>query len=216
MNRLITTAMIVGTALASHAWASSIGYTFTQTGFSDGLGDPGTLSGSFVATPEADGTIQTGDVSSFTATFQETETAGSGAGKVDSFVFNQLNDLSFDTTNAGSLEFSSGSLASGIIICSGGGDVNDVCEPHLPIGVATSSRGFFEDLPGFGSSVAQQAATVTALGSTSAAPEPGTLLIFGTGLTLLLAGGVRRRRAGHRQSTSGASLQACATGLAAT
>lgn len=203
MTRFATIAFVICGALVSNiARASSTTYDFTQTGFSDSNGDPGTLSGSFVATPEANGTIQTGDVLSFTATFKETATGGAGAGKVDSFLFNVLNDLSYDPANPGTLEFSSGSLTSGIILCSGRGDVNGVCvTSSSPLHAALDATGFFEDLPDFGVSLTQNAATITAVPSAQA-PEPSTLAVFSTGLLLLLSGCVRRRALERRLADS--------------
>ena len=193
MNRIAALLFITAGAVASStAWASSVTYTFTQNGFSDNNGDAGALTGSFVATPEANGTIQTADVSSFTATFHETAAGGAGAGKVDSFVFNVLNDLSFNTAVPSSLEFSSGSLGSGIVLCSGGGDVNGVCvQSSSPRHPALDASGFFEDLPDFGESLTKQAAIVTV--PVSQAPEPSTLAVFAAGLGLLACGSLRGR-----------------------
>jgi hypothetical protein len=197
MNRFAIIAFAIGSAVASRAaWASSITYSFTQNGFTDSLGDSGSVTGTFIATPEANGTIQKADVSKFFATFTETLTGGIGSGAMESFVFEDaLNDFFYDPANRADFDFSTGSVASGFILCSGNNDVNTACG----VGGVGNAFGFFEDLPeNLGASITSQLASVTALpaiGISPAAsvPEPGTLAIFATGLALLLAGSLRRR-----------------------
>lgn len=184
---LIAFAIVAG--VSSLAQASTINYTFTQNGFTDSAGDTGTLSGSFTATPEANGSVQLGDLVSFSATFQETVN-----GTPDSFLFVQPNDFYFDPNTDGSLNFSTGSTASGIIACSGSTDVNAVCEGLTnPIGPRTSSVGFFEDLPVFGASTTREASVVNVNGGGAAAPEPGSSILLATGVALIFVGSLIKR-----------------------
>jgi hypothetical protein len=172
------------------ARASTINYAFTQSGFVDSAGDAGTLSVTFSGTPEANGLVQLGDLTSFSATFSETVN-----GQPDSFLFNVANDFSFNPLAPGSLTFSTGSTQSGIVACSGGADVNAVCLGlTAPAGVRSSATGFFEDLPGFGASLAYQPSVVTVTGGSGpATPEPGTSVLLATGALLMIAGSFRRR-----------------------
>jgi hypothetical protein len=186
----ITSLAAVAFALLTGAQASTINYAFTQGGFVDSAGDAGTLSGTFSATPEAGGLVQLGDLTSFSATFSETVN-----GEPDSFVFNVANDFSYDPLTPGSLSFSTGSTQSGIVACTGGADVNAVCLGlTAPAGVRSSATGFFEDLPGFGASLAFQPSVVTVTGGSGAAtPEPGTSVLLATGALLMTVGSFRRR-----------------------
>jgi hypothetical protein len=83
-----------------------------------------------------------------------------------------------------------GSMQSGIVACSGGTDVNAVCDGLTsPVGPRLNASGSFEDLPAFGVSLTQQAAVTT-----TAAPEPGTMVLLATGLALVLTGATQIRR----------------------
>src|SRR5579863_10039405 len=123
INLLAAAAFVMLAGIGSHAQASTVSYTFTQGGFVDANNDTGTLSGSFAGTPEAGGVLQLGDLSSFSANFVETVN-----GLQDTFIFSNPNDFSYDPNTPGSLSFSSGSTAMGIVACTGTADVNAVCE----------------------------------------------------------------------------------------
>jgi hypothetical protein len=176
--------------VCTNASASSINYTFTQTGFVDQAGDGGVLNGTFTATPESNGLIQQQDLTAFQATFKETVN-----NIPDSFVFNILNDFSYDTTSPGSLEFSAGSAASGIQLCSGGNDTNFVCFGLSPTGGArANASGFFQDAPNFGVSLTRLGPQVSIAASPVATPEPATCALLGTaGGALLMVGALKRR-----------------------
>ncbi len=176
--------------------ASTVTYDFTQGGFVDGAGDAGTLTGSFTGTPEANGTLQAQDLTSFAATFRETV-----AGIPDNFEFpNDLSAFSFDPNEPSSLEFAAGSAQSGFLLCSGGTETNQVCFGINPnSGEAVDAFGFFEDLPNFGPSTTTLGPVVnTVAGSTATAPEPASGSLFaGAGFILVLIGTIRKRRAAH-------------------
>jgi hypothetical protein len=65
--------------------------------------------------------------------------------------------------------------------------VNVVCEGLTALGSArVNAYGFFEDLPDFGVSLTQQNAVVKlSKDPPSAVPEPGTTVLFATGLALV-------------------------------
>lgn len=182
-------AFAIAAGATSLARASTINYAFTQGGFTDSAGDPGTLTGSFTATPEANGSVQLGDLISFSATFQETVN-----GATDSFVFIQPNDFYYDPNTPGSLSFSTGSTTSGLIACTGSTDVNAVCEGLTnPFGPRTNAVGFFEDLPDFGAATTRLPSAVTINGGGASAPEPGSSILLATGVALIFAGSLIKR-----------------------
>jgi hypothetical protein len=181
-------------SVAGQATAASVTYDFTQTGFTDSNGVAGTLTGSFTANPESGGNITVADLTSFQATFQETY-----GGVPQNFVFNldNVNDFSFNAGVPGSFGFSAGAVSEGIVLCSGSTDVNQVCYGFTsPLSPRSSSKGFFEDLPDFPTSLTPNIAEVTQVGDPSAAtPEPDTLTMFaGAGLLLIGAGRIKYRR----------------------
>lgn len=161
--------------------ASTLTYVFSEAGFSDTAGNTGILNGTFTGTPESNGILQLADLTTFGATFVETVN-----GTPENFVFNTPTDFFFDPNIAGSLNFSTGSTLSGIVLCSGSTDTGAVCfglGPHS--GGATSALGFFEDLPNFGPSTTRLPASVTAAGAPSAVPEPGTCVLLLTGCLVM-------------------------------
>lgn len=192
-GRTLTVAALSAALLmtAGSVSAASVTYNFTQTGFSEN-GIPGVLNGSFTATPEAGGNITAADLSSFNAVFSETVN-----GIPNNFQFNSVNDFSYNANVAGSFGFSAGALAENIIVCSGSTDVNAVCFGFTsPLQPRSSSKGFFEDLPDFPTSLTPNIAVVTQAGQASAAPEPGTsALLASAGLLLIGAGRWKRIRA---------------------
>jgi hypothetical protein len=188
LNSFAALAFTMLAATCTNLHAGTVTYVFDQTGFVDGAGDAGTLTTTVTGTPEANGVLQLGDLTSFSAIFQETVN-----GVPDNFDFNVANDFYYDPNTAGSLEFSTGSRQIGIIACSGGGDVNSVCESFSSPGVAVDASGFFEDLPNFGPSLTQQTAVAKISKTPSSVPEPGTNVLFATGLALFVAGCWRRR-----------------------
>jgi len=176
--------------VAFRAQAGTLSYTFTQAGFTDSAGDIGTLNGMFTGTPEANGTLALADVTSFNATFSETVN-----GVPNSFIFNTPNDFFDDPNTPGSLNFSAGSAQSGILLCSGSADTAAICYGISPLsGAATTSVGFFEDLPSFGPSATRlPSAVVTTQSSPGTVPEPGTDLLLMAGAGLLICARLRRR-----------------------
>jgi PEP-CTERM motif len=176
--------------VAFHAHAGTLSYTFTQSGFTDSAGDVGTLNGMFTGTLETNGTLALPDLTSFNATFSETVN-----GVPDNFVFNTPNDFFYDPNTPGSLNFSAGSAQSNILLCSGSADTAAICYGINPMsGAATTSVGFFEDLPNFGPSVTRLAsAVVTTQSSPGTVPEPGTGLLLAAGAGLLICARYRRR-----------------------
>jgi hypothetical protein len=185
MTKLTSLAAVAFTMLAAtctNLHAGAVTYVFSQTGFVDGGGDAGTLTTTVTGTPEAGGVLQLGDLTSFSSIFQETVN-----GVPENFDFYSANDFYYDPNSAGSLEFSTGSGQFGIEACSGGDDVNFVCEGLSPSsGERLDAYGFFEDLPDFGVSLTQQDAVVKlSKDPPSAVPEPGTTVLFVTGLALL-------------------------------
>jgi hypothetical protein len=176
--------------VCTNASASSVNYTFTQTGFVDQGGNAGTLNGTFTATPESNGLIQQQDLTAFQATFSETVN-----NIPDNFVFNVLNDFSYDTNTPSSLEFSAGSAASGIQLCSGANDTNFVCFGLSPTGGArANASGFFQDAPNFGVSLTRLGPQVGIASSPVATPEPATCALLGSAGGLLLVVGALKRR----------------------
>jgi len=75
-------ALSFGLFEAGTAEGAALTYTFTQNGFTDAAGDQGTLTGMFTGTPEANGTIQLADLTSFSSSFFE-----SVAGTPNTFCF---------------------------------------------------------------------------------------------------------------------------------
>jgi hypothetical protein len=132
----ISTFAVFGT---QNAFSAAVTYTFSQSGWTDGAGDVGTLTGSFTGTPEANGTIQLADLTSFLASFHET------VGNVpNTFNFTAPAAFSFDTNSPSSLEFSAGSAASNIQICSGSTDTQQICLGISPTsGAASPDVGYF-------------------------------------------------------------------------
>ncbi|HZU26855.1 MAG TPA: PEP-CTERM sorting domain-containing protein [Bryobacteraceae bacterium] len=164
-------ALLLGAALSIAAHATTATYDFTQTGWDDG----GVLTGSFTGTPEAGGVIQLGDLSAFNAVFTISSTT-----PANNFIFNTPTAFTFDPNSADMLEFAAGSTSSQFALCSGSVDTNAICY-GLPIGgpVATSSIGFFEDLPAFGASNTLTQVNVTpVVTATAPVPEPATIALF--------------------------------------
>jgi hypothetical protein len=190
----LATAFGIMILIAGHATATTASYTFSQGGWTDAAGDTGNLTGSFSGTPEANGNLQLADLSSFEADFHE-----SGPKGTNTFVFSlgTINDFLYDA-GIGLLNFSAGSAASNIQLCSGP-DTGSVCLGINPnSGAATALNGFFDDLPTFGQTGTRLGATVTFAGSTSpagsATPEPGTVGLLALGGTAFLGVGILRRR----------------------
>lgn len=174
---------------AGNVSAGTASYTFSQGGWTDGAGDSGTLTGTFKGTAEANGELKLGDLTDLQADFQLTTKNGT-----DSFIFNLpvTTDFLYDP-NSGAFNLASGSAASGIQLCSGA-DTGAVCFNIPPnSGSATSSVGFFEDLPNFGQTTTRQGISVTP-GAISAVPEPGNAGLLAAAGGVLLGLGLFRRR----------------------
>lgn len=197
-NCLVLVAFSFASIVTAHA--STLTYTFSQGGWTDG----GTLTGSFSGAPEANGTIELGDLTSFTANFELT------ANNIpNTFTFNTPTAFSFNPGSADILELASGSGAEGIELCSGFSDTNSICY-GLPAnsGAAVNSAGFFEDLPLFGQANTLQGTQITQVVGSSAVPEPATasLLIFPVLLFIWRANQLREdRSAGHSSLFRGAA-----------
>jgi hypothetical protein len=182
----ISTFAVFGT---QNAFSAAVTYTFSQSGWTDGAGDVGTLTGSFTGTPEANGTIQLGDLTSFLASFHETV-----ANVPNTFNFNAPAAFSFDTNSPSSLEFSAGSAASNIQICSGSTDTQQICLGISPTsGAASPDVGYFFDLPNFGPSQTRIAAIVSPVSQPGTAPEPASVALVGGPAVLLIARQIRQR-----------------------
>lgn len=164
--------------------ASTMTWNFIQNGWADQAGDSGTLSGSFQAAPEANGTVQLADVSYFASTF----TLG-----LQTFKFIELGNFSFVPGSPNSLDF----LAKDAF----GDEVCTVSSPAGPCGIvgapAGGFAGYFGALnPKFTSSTPDFAATTlqTLSGPVpkpAAAPEPGSMVLAGAALVFV---GIFRRR----------------------
>jgi hypothetical protein len=177
------------------ARGAALTYTFTQSGWTDSAGDTGTLTGRLTGTPESNGTIQLADLTSFTSSFFEKV-----AGNPNTFIFNTPVAFSFDPNSPGSLEFSAGSAAANIQICSGSADTQQICLGILPNSGATSvDVGYFFDLPNFGPSQTRLASVETLQPQPGTAPEPSSVaLVAMAGGTFHLVWQIRRRRTGGR------------------
>jgi hypothetical protein len=188
---ILSTAVIFGFACLAglNAQATTVSsYTFSEGGWTDSSGDPGTLTGSFAGSVESDGQLQLQDLTSFQADFQETVNNAT-----DSFIFNLSTATGFSyNTGSGLLSFSNGSGSEGIELCSGAATGPSCLGLGSPPSAVTDLQGFFEDLPDFGPLTTLQSATVTQVGA--ATPEPASVgLIAAAGALLLVLGGLRRR-----------------------
>jgi hypothetical protein len=181
---------------AGSAQGAALSYTFTQPGWTDAAGDMGTLTGKFTGTQETNGAIQLADLSSFTASFFETVSA-----TPETFNFDTPVAFSFDTNSLGSLEFSAGSAAANIQICSGSADTQQICLNIPPnSGAGSPDVGYFFDLPDFGPSHTLQPSMVTPVSQPGTAPEPSSVTLVGVAAgTLFIFWQVRRRREVRRQ-----------------
>ncbi len=181
---------------AGTARGAAVTYTFTQPGWTDTAGDTGTLTGKFTGTPEANGTLQLADLTSFTSSFFEKV-----AGTPETFIFNTPVAFSFDPNTPGSLEFSAGSAAADIQICSGSTDTQQICLGILPnSGGASPDVGYFFDLPNFGPSQTRLASVETLQPQPGTAPEPSSVALVGVAAGVLTGVcQIKRRRAGLRQ-----------------
>ncbi len=166
-------ALVLGMTSLATAHASTVTYNFTQSGWDDG----GTLTGTFTGTPEAGGVIQLADLTNFSASFHLT--VGSTP---NTFNFTAPTAFTYDPTSGDILEFSSGSAASQIELCSGGIDTNVACYGISLSGpVRVNSVGFFEDLPNFAGTNTHVNALVTQVqAGPTATAEPATLLLVAT------------------------------------
>ncbi len=184
-----TLALGFGFFNTGNADGAALTYTFTQPGWSDALGDQGTLTGRFTGTPETNGTIQLADLTSFTASFFE-----SVSGINETFNFPTPVGFSFDTNSPGSLEFSAGSAAVNIQICSGSNDTQQVCLNIPPnSGAGSPDVGYFFDLPDFGPSHTLDPSVETLQPQPGTAPEPSSLALVAVAGMLLIFWQIKRR-----------------------
>ena len=177
-------ALALVTFFAPRADASTMTWNFIQSGWTDQAGDTGTLSGSFQAAPEANGTVQLADVSYIASTFSVGP---------ESFKFIELGTFSFVPGSPNSLDF----LAKDTF----GDEVCTVSSPAGPCGIvgapADGFAGYFGALDQkFTSSTQDFAVTILQtlpgpVPKPTAAPEPATMLLAGAALVLV---GVFRRR----------------------
>jgi hypothetical protein len=173
---------------------AALTYAFTQPGWTDAAGDTGTLTGKFTGTPETNGTIQLADLTSFTSSFFETV-----SGVPNTFVFNTPVAFSFDTNSPGSLEFSAGSAAANIQICSGSADTQQICL-GIPSnsGAGSPDVGYFFDLPDFGPSQTRLASVETLQPQPGTAPEPSSVALVAAAAGMFLVVWQIKRRRGVR------------------
>jgi hypothetical protein len=187
-TRLCLATITIACLTAGHAAAAAVTYNFSQDGWSDSAGDTGALTGSFTGTPQTNGNVQLASLTSFTVALHETGTKGS-----NTFTFNlaTTTDFLYDP-GIGLLNFSAGSAAADIQLCSGGIDVDAVCFGLNPnSGAATPFQGFFDDLPNFGQTTTLTDSIVTPVAST--ASEPGNLCLLAAAGIALFGFGVAKR-----------------------
>jgi len=116
--------------------------------------------------------------------------------------------FSFDTNLLGRIEFSAGSAAANIQICSGSADTQQICLGILPnSGAGSPDVGYFFDLPNFGPSHTLQASIVTPVTQPGTVPEPSSVALVAVAAgTLIVFWQIKRRRAGIRQALAEGSL----------